>query len=155
MDPNFIELTAFCTPSGSYERLVTLQGTAGVPGAFQRVMFRATDGLPKYHTYLDDAVCHDCTPAEHVEQLASFCNRLEQHNLKLAPFKSRIGTTKIEFLGHCITLESRSPNLNKVAALADMPLPRGISQLHSLLGGLSHYRWNLPNLAHTLKPVTL
>ena len=154
MDPNSIELTAFCTPSGLYEWLVTPQGAAGAPGAFQRVMFRVTDGLPKCHMYLDDAVCHDCTPAEHVEQLASFFGRFEQHNLKLAPSKSRIGATKIEFLGHCISPEGRSPNPNKVAALAKMPMPRDVSQLRSLLGGLSYYRQYLPNLAQTLKPLT-
>ncbi|CAM9375068.1 unnamed protein product [Sphacelaria rigidula] len=77
-------------------------------------MFRVTDGLREWHMYLDDAVCHDYTPAEHIEQLASFFGRFEQHNnLKLAPSKSRIGATKIEFLGHCITPEGRSPNLEK------------------------------------------
>ncbi|CAM9694348.1 unnamed protein product, partial [Sphacelaria rigidula] len=153
MDLNSIELTAFCTPSGLYEWLVTPQGAAGASGAFQRVMFRVTDGLPKCHVYLDDAVCHNSTPAEHVEQLASFFNRFEQHNLKLAPSKSRIGATKVEFLGHCITPEGRSPNLDKVAALSDMPMPRDISQLRSLLGGLSYYRQYLPNLAQKLKPL--
>ncbi|CAN0098373.1 unnamed protein product [Sphacelaria rigidula] len=140
MDPNSIELTAFCTSSGLYEWLVTTQGAAGASGALQRVMFRVTDGLPKCHMYLDDAVCHDSTPAEHVEQLASFFNRFEQHNLKLAPSKSRIDATKIESLDHCITPQGRSPLLDKVAALSDMPVPRDISQLRSLLGGLSYYR---------------
>ncbi|CAM9890027.1 unnamed protein product, partial [Sphacelaria rigidula] len=130
-------------------------------------MFRVTDGLPKCHMYLDDAVCHDSTPAEQFEQLTSFFNRFEQHNLKLAPSKSRIGATKIEFLGHCITPKGRrqatneyapppkgrSSNLDKVAALSDMPMQRDISQLRSLLGGLSYYRPYLPNLARKLKPL--
>lgn len=58
----------------------------------------------------------------------------------LAPFKFRNGATRIEFLGHCITPEGRSPNLNKVTALADMPMPRNVSQLRSLIGSLSYYR---------------
>ena len=154
MDPHSIELTAFCTPSGLYEWLVTPQGATGTPGAFQRVMFRVIDGLSKCRMYLDDAVIHGSTPAEQVEHLASFFARFEQHNLKLAPSKSRIGATRIEFLGHCISPEGRSPNLDKVAALKDMPIPRDVSQLRSLLGGLSYYRQYLPNLAQTLKPLT-
>ena len=90
-------------------------------------MFRVIDGLSKCRMYLDDAVIHDSTPAEHVEHLASFFARFEQHNLKLAPSKSRIGATRIEFLGHCISPEGRSPNLDKVAALRDMPMSRDVS----------------------------
>ncbi|CAN0014598.1 unnamed protein product [Sphacelaria rigidula] len=115
-------------------------------------MFCVTDGLPKCHVYLDDVARHDCTPAEHVEQLSSVFGRFGQHNLNLALSKSRIGTTKIEFLGHCINPEGRRPNLNKVAALADMLMSRDIPQLRSLLGGLGYYRQYLPNLAKTLNP---
>ena len=35
-----------------------------------------------------------------------------------------------------------------------MPIPRDVSQLRSLLGGLSYYRQYLPNLAQNLKPLT-
>ncbi|CAM9911641.1 unnamed protein product, partial [Sphacelaria rigidula] len=106
------------------------------------------------HMYLDDAVIHGSTPSEHVEHLTSFFARLKEHNLILASSKSRIGATSIEFLGHCITPEGRGPDLNKVAALPDMPMPRDTFQLRFLLGGLSYYRQYLLNLAQTLKPLT-
>ncbi|CAM9410248.1 unnamed protein product [Sphacelaria rigidula] len=117
-------------------------------------MFRVIDGLSKCRMYLDDAVVHGSTPADHVEHLASFFTRFEQHNLKLAPSKSRIGATRIQFLGYCISLEGRSPNLDKVSALREMPIPCDVSQLRPLLGGLSYYRQYLPNLAQALKPLT-
>ena len=85
MDPDSTELTAFCTPSGMYEWLVTPQGGSGAPGAFQRVMFRVTDDLPNCQMYLDDAVIHDLEPEGHVAQIAIFFGRFEQHNLKLSP----------------------------------------------------------------------
>ncbi|CAM9712856.1 unnamed protein product [Sphacelaria rigidula] len=69
MDPQSIKLTAFCKSSGLYEWLVTPQGAAGAPGAFQCVMFRMTNGLSKCHMYLDDAVVHASIPCEHVEHL--------------------------------------------------------------------------------------
>ncbi|CAM9472411.1 unnamed protein product [Sphacelaria rigidula] len=61
VDPQSTELAALCTPSGLYERIVTPQGAAGAPGAFQRVMFRVTDGLSKGHMYIDDPVIHGST----------------------------------------------------------------------------------------------
>ena len=90
--------------------------------------------------YLDDAVIYGSTPAEHVEHLASFFARFEQHNLKVVPSKSRIGATRIKFLDHCISPGGRNPNLDKVVALRDMPMPSDVSQLCSLLGGLRYYR---------------
>ncbi|CAM9994285.1 unnamed protein product [Sphacelaria rigidula] len=117
-------------------------------------MFRVTDGLPNCQMYLDDAVIQDLNPEGHVEQLAIFFGRFEQHNLKLSPSKSQIGATTITFMGYCNTPEDRSPTLDKFSALANMPMPKDVPQLRSLLGGLSYYRQYLPNLARTLKPLT-
>ncbi|CAM9463474.1 unnamed protein product, partial [Sphacelaria rigidula] len=85
MDPNSVELTTFCKSSELYEWLITPQGAADAPGAFRRVMFRVTDVLPNCHMCLEDAVCNDSTPAEHVQDLASVLGRFEQHNLELTP----------------------------------------------------------------------
>ena len=68
MDPDSIERTAFCTPSELYEWLVTPQVASGVPGEFQRVMFRVTNDLPNCQMYLDDAMIHDLDPEGHVAQ---------------------------------------------------------------------------------------
>ena len=45
-------------------------------------------------------------------------------------------------------------NAKKVAALTDMPLPRDIKQLRSLMGGLSYHRRFLKNMAKRVRPVT-
>ncbi|CAM9927685.1 unnamed protein product, partial [Sphacelaria rigidula] len=97
MDPELVEMTAFCTPSGPHEWLVTPQGASGAPGVFQRVMFRVTDGLPNCQMYRDDAVVQDLSPVGHAEQLAIFFGRLKQQNLKLSPSESQIGATTITF----------------------------------------------------------
>ena len=76
MEPDSIELTAFCTPSGLYEWLVTPQVASGAPGVFQRVMFRVTDDLPNCQMYLDDAVIHDVEPEGHVAHLTIFLGDL-------------------------------------------------------------------------------
>ncbi|CAM9896298.1 unnamed protein product, partial [Sphacelaria rigidula] len=107
IDPQSKELTAFWTPLGLYEWLVIPQGAAGALGAFERVMFCVTDGLCKCYMYLDDAVLSRSTSSEDVERLASFFARFEQHHLKLAPSKSRLGATSMVFLSHCITSEGR------------------------------------------------
>ncbi|CAM9628035.1 unnamed protein product [Sphacelaria rigidula] len=100
MDPDSIELTAFCTPSGLIVYMVvTPQGACVEPGAFRRIMFRVTDGLPNCQVYVDDDVIYDLNPKGHVAYLATCFGRFEEHNLNNSPSESQIGATTIIFLG--------------------------------------------------------
>ena len=90
----------------------------------------------------------------HVATLATFFARLRLHNLKLSPNKSRIGAACVDFLGHVISQDGVLPNDDKIAALAQMPMPRDIKQLCSLLRGLSYYRKFLPNIAKRVRSIT-
>ena len=130
------------------------QGHAAAPSAFVRLMQRVTTGLERVRMYLDDAIAHDVDPSSHVRTIRGFLSRLEEHNLKLAPSKARIGATTISFLGHSVSGSGLRPDLDKVSALAEMPNPKDVGQLRSLLGGLSYYRKFLPNLAQRVHPLT-
>ena len=126
------------------------QGAATVPGCFQRLMQRVTDGLEHVLMYLDDAIAFDVTPLEHVRTLREFFSRLREHDLKLSPSKARLGATELDFLGHSISPAGLHPDTNKVRAMTEMPMPTNISQLRSLLGGLSYYRKFSSNAQRTL-----
>ena len=152
--PDTIPLTAFCTPNGLYEWPRMPPGAAGTPVRFVSVMRLVTAGLDNILMYLDDAIGPDDSPLHYVATLATFFARLHLHKLKLSPDKSRISATRVNFLGHIILADGVRPNDARVAALARMPMPTGIKQLRSLLGGLSYYRKFLPNMAYHIRPVT-
>ena len=152
--PDTIPLTAFCTPNGLYEWPRMPPGAAGTPVWFVSVMRLVTAGLDDILMYLDDAIGPDDCPLHYVAKLATFFARLHLHKLKLSPDKSRISATRVDFLGHVILADGVRPNDARVAALARMPMPTGIKQLRSLLGGLSYYRKFLPNMAYHIRPVT-
>lgn len=57
------------------------QRAASAPGSFQRLMQRVTEGLTQIKIYLDDAIAHHRTPAEHVYNIRAFLLHLRQHNL--------------------------------------------------------------------------
>ena len=135
--PDTIPLTAFCTPNGLYEWLRMPQGAAGSQALFVSAMRLVTDGLDNIRMYLGDAIGSDASPMAHVATLATFFARLQLHNLKLSPNKSRIGAARGDFLEHVISQDGVRPNDDKIAALAHMPMPWDIKQLRSLLGGLS------------------
>ena len=151
--PDTIPLTAFCTPSELYECLRMPQGAARAPAWFVSAMRLVTSGLDKIRMYLDDAFGSNDSPTAHVATLATFFSRLRLHYLKLSPNKTRIGAARVEFLGHVISQDGVRPNDDKIAALARMPMPPGIKELSSLLGGLSYYRKFLPNMAKRIRPI--
>ena len=128
-------------------------GAAGAPAWFVSVMRFVTAGFDNFLMYLDAIGPDDC-PLYHVATFATFFARLRLHKLKLFPDKSRIGAARVDFLGHVILADGVRPNDTRAAALARMPMPTDIKQLRSLLGGLSHYRKFLPNMAHHIRPVT-
>ena len=104
--------------------------------------------------YLDDAIGSDDSLMAFVATLATFFARLRLHNLKLSPNKSRIGVARVNFLGYVISQDGVRPNDDKIAALAQMPMPRDIKQPRSLLGGLSYYRKFLPNMVKRVRSIT-
>ena len=79
---------------------------------------------------------------------------LTKHKLKISPSKSEIGAEEISFLGHTISPRGVRPDAKKVGALRKLPLRNNVSELRSLLGGLSYYRKFLPNLSKRQKPIT-
>ena len=130
------------------------QGAAGAPAWFVSVMRLVTAGLDNIRTYLDDAIGSDDCPIHHVATLATFFARLRLHQLKLSPDESRIGATRVDFLGHVISADGVRPNNDRVTALTRMPMPTDIKQLRSLLGCLSYYRKLLPSMARRIRPIT-
>ena len=152
--PDTIPLTAFCTPNRLYEWLRMPQGASGVPVWLVSVMRLVTAGLDNTRMYLDVAIGSDDWYIHHVATLATFFARLRLHKLKLFPDKSRIGAARVDFLGHVISADDVRPNDDRVAALTRMPMPADITQLRSLLGGLSYYRKFLPNMARRIRPIT-
>ena len=79
-----------------------------------------------------------------------FFARLQLNNRNISPKKSRI----VDFLKHVISQDCSRPNDDKIASLSQIPMPRDIKQLRSLLGGLSYYRRSLPNMAKRVRSIT-
>ena len=98
------------------------------------VMRLVTTGLDNIRMYLDGAIGSDDCPIHHVTTLATVFVRLRLHKLKLSPDKSRIGASRVDFLGHLISEDGLHPNDDRVAALSRMPMPFDIER--SLLGDL-------------------
>ena len=80
-------------------------------------------------------------------------SRLKEFNLKIKPKKSHLFQTSVTFLGHIISADSVSPNLEKVAKIKDWPTPKTPKEVHSFVGLALYYRRFIPNFAKWAGPL--
>ncbi|CAB1111484.1 unnamed protein product [Ectocarpus sp. CCAP 1310/34] len=129
-------------------------GSSVAPSWFTMVINEVVKGLDLVLAYVEDVIVFDADPVHYVANIPLFLERLRECNLKLSPFKSRVGAKETVCLGHSISPAGVSPRADKVEVLTKMPLPTNVKQLRSLLGGLSNYRKFIKGLAVRVKPRT-
>ncbi len=149
-----IPKTAVITPFGLYEFLRMPFGLKNAAQAFQRLMDGVLQGLQCCFVYLDDVLVASTTPEQHVQDLKSVFTLLSTNGLVLNQKKCVFGQPSLQFLGHLITSAGISPLPEKVRAVADFPRPDDKQSLLRFTGMLNFYHRFLPNIAHTLLPLT-
>ena len=70
--------------------------------------------------------------------------------LKIKPKKSYFFQTSFTFLGHILSADGISPNLEKVAKIKDWPIPKTPKEVHSFIGLAFYYRRFIKNFANGL-----
>ncbi|GJQ70538.1 hypothetical protein Trydic_g221, partial [Trypoxylus dichotomus] len=148
--------TAFTTPSGQYEFTRMPFGLKTAPSVFQRLMNTVLTGLQGLHcfVYLDDIVIYASSLEQHSYKLKTVFSRLRASNLKLQPDKCEFLRREVSYLGHIITSAGVKPNLDKVNAIHNFPVPVDQKTIKMFLGLVGYYRKFIPNFAKIAKPLT-
>ena len=155
MREDSIEKTAFVTPAGQFEYLVTGMGLTGAPATFQRLMAKMLGNLLYTNclAYLDDVVIFSKTFDEHLEDVRQVFDRIKAAKLKIKPSKCFFGSNRMKFLGHIISSEGISCDPDKVEKVKNWPVPRTQTQVKSFLGLASYYRRFIPSFADIAYPL--
>lgn len=155
MHPNDVEKTAFVTPQGLYEFIRMLFGLKNAPATFQRLMNHILrDYINKTCVvYLDDILIFSTSLTEHLKNLTDVLRVLKNNNLKLQISKCSFLRKNTEVLGHILTEEGLKPNMNKVIAIKNLPLPQTEKQLRSFLGASGYYRKFIQGYAKIAYPM--
>jgi len=103
--------------------------------------------------YLDDILVHSRSFSEHLEQLGTVLDRLEQHTLKLKPTKCSLFQRKVTFLGLVVSEQGVACDPDKVEAVASWPRPKNIGEVRTFCGLASYYRTFVPNFAQIARPL--
>ena len=149
MHPDDIHLTAVNTPWGLYEWLVMPMGIKNAPAIHQR---RITSALRPFigkicHVYLDDIIIWSNDIDEHVRNVRSILQALEDAKLYCNPKKTKLFCSEVNFLGHRISARGIEPDEGKADRIKNWPTPRSSSDVRSFLGLVRYLAVFLPNLA--------
>ena len=156
MDEADIHKTAFrAGSSGLYEFTRMPFGLSNVGVSFCHLMEMCL-GDQQYLTllfYLDNICIFSSSVDEMLNRIEMVLKRLQDFNLKIKPKKSFFFQSKVLFLGHMLSKQGISPNLEKVKKVKDWPVPTNAKEVHSFLGFASYYHRFVPQFAMWANPL--
>lgn len=79
--------------------------------------------------------------------------RLETHNLKLKPDKTKLFAKELNYLGHVISGNGIRVDPAKTEKVREFPTPKNVTQVQSFLGLASYYRRVVPSFSRLAKPL--
>lgn len=130
-----IEKTSFYTPRGQHEMLVMPFGLCNSQATYQRLMDHTLSGLEFVESFVDDCLIFSHTFQEHMEHVRTVLQRLRDARIQLRSVKCHL-----DFLGHHITPEGRTPVSASAELLLHFPRPKCVKELQSFLGSVNFYR---------------
>jgi len=125
------------THKGLYQFTRLVYGVSSAPTLFQMFMETLLQGIPKTAVFLDDILIQGSDYAECLANVEKVLARLNAHNLHIQPAKCKWLQEKVEYLGHVISKNGRSPSPTLCKAIVDAPVPTKGRELRSFLGLLN------------------
>jgi transposase InsO family protein len=160
LEENSRQFTAFSTPNGHFEYLVTAQGLAGAPASFNRFIQHVFEDLQEFsRAFFDDIyVFTKSTDVNvHLDALDRVLKRCEERGLSIKLSKCVFVKEEIPVLGDFVGRSGVRMDPDKVAVIKSWPTPRTKTQLKSFLGTIvycSRFCENYGNLVAPLHAAT-
>ena len=90
--------------------------------------------------FLDDILIYYKNEEEHEENLRLTLQLLREHQLHAKLSKCDFYRDRIQYLGHIISEEGISVDLEKIEAIMNWPTPRNVTDVRSFMGLAGYYR---------------
>ena len=151
---------AFKTKYGLFEPLVMYFGLTNSPATFQAMMNHLLYPLQQKWRlrnvrilgYMDDVLIATSGKREHhTEATHKFLDMLEANDLYLKPEKCVWDSPRIDYLGLILEKGVTRMDPAKVKGVADWPVPKSVTEVHSFMGFCNFYRPFIPKYSHTAK----
>eukprot|EP00873_Tetraselmis_striata_P018566 jgi/Tetstr1/438830/TSEL_027339.t1 len=140
-------------------RLLTFKrmpfGHKNCVAAWQRVVDQALAGLDFAVAFADDVLIfsHD-DKHEHMRRVRIVFDRLKARGVQVSPPKTRLGLSRVTFLGHIVSGAGVEPMADKVEAINSLPAPKNVSDVRHFLGMATYYCRFLESFSLVKTPLT-
>ena len=136
------QYTAFNTRMGKFEFNRMPFGLCGAPFTFQNMMsvVLKEENWKTCVIYLDDILIYSNNLEDHLHNVRTVLEKIENAGLKLSPKKCHFFTDQVKFLGHTISKEGLQTDPDKISKIRNWPIPKTIADLRSFLGFCNYYR---------------
>ena len=154
--PDDVHKIVFRTMYGHFEFLVLPFGLANALATFMHIMhsiFR--EQLGDYIIiFLDDILVYSKGVEEHAAHVRQTLRILWQHRLYAKVSKCVFFQSRVEYLGHVVSLEGLSPDPAKVQAMRNWKVPESVIEICSFLGLAGYYCRFIPQFVRIAAPLT-
>lgn len=158
VDERSKDLTTFRGPAGGLYRYRYMpMGLCNAMAVWSRFIDSA---LQKYQNqcvlvYADDCLVYTKSDNvdDHIRDIENVFKQLDAFGVKIKASKLKLGHAEMPFLGVIITKEGIQPNPEKTKAIKDIPPPKTLKQLRSVLGMFAYYRKFIPRFSEIAKPL--
>ena len=147
---------AFKTRYGHYEFLVMPFGLTNAPAAFMDLMNRVLGPYLDnfFIVFIDDIHVYSSSKEEHAEHLRIVLQTLREHQLYANFIKCQFWLDRVAFLGHVVSAEGISIDLQKIEAIVDWKPSTNVTEVRSFLGLAGYYRKFVEGFSKIATPLT-
>ena len=103
--------------------------------------------------YIDDFIACSPTREAHLLLLERMFSALQGAGLTLKPSKLQSGSKQVKYLGHVISEHGISIRYDLIKAISELPDPKNMKELRSLLCTLDFVRRFVPEYAEVTAPL--
>lgn len=153
VEPDSRKLLTINTHRGLFQFNRLVPGVKSGPGAFQQIIDAMIADLNGVDSYLDDIIIAGETQEIHSENLIKLLHRIQDYGFRLKIDKCQFFMHQIKYLGFIVDGEGIRPDPSKIEVITNMPPPKDISTLRSLLGAINFYGKFVKNIHNIRQPL--
>ena len=103
--------------------------------------------------FIDDILIYSKSEEEHKEHLKIVLQELREHQLHAKFSKCDFFKDKIQYLGHVVTKEGISVDLEKIREIKEWPIPKDANDVRSFMGITRYYQRFIEGFSRIAKPI--
>ena len=134
--------TAFATEWGIFAYRVMPFGLTNAPATFQRLMVHAFKAYLRdfLEIFMDDLCVHSKARQDHVGHLIKVFVQCRIYRISLNPEKCKFMVRQGKILGHIVSKNGISTDLDKISVIVDLPRPLNYKGVQIFMGHCGYYR---------------